>query len=76
MTEEFLYRYVCCQTTPEEEQEILAWLNADPEHERLLAKVHRRHDLAALSAPLINELYDRDRKNNVRRLVRRWAVRL
>lgn len=74
MTEEFLYRYVSCQTTPEEEQEILAWLNADPEHERLLAKVHRRHDLAALSAPLINELYDRDRKNNLRHLVRRWAV--
>ena len=74
MTEEFLYRYVSCQTTPEEEQEILAWLNADPAHERLLAKVHRRHDLAALSAPLINELYARDRKNNLRHRMRRWAV--
>lgn len=74
MTEEFLYRYVSCQTTPEEEQQILEWLRCDPENERLLARIHRRHDLAALSAPLINELYDRDRRRGVGRLVRRWAV--
>lgn len=74
MTEEFLYRYVSCQTTPEEEQQILEWLRSDPENERQLARIHRRHDLAALSAPLINELYDRDRRRGVGRLVRRWAV--
>lgn len=74
MTEEFLYRYVSCQTTPEEEQQILEWLRSDPENERLLARIHRRHDLAALSAPLINELYDRDRRRGVGHLVRRWAV--
>lgn len=74
MTEEFLYRYVSCQTTPEEEQQILEWLRADPEHERRLAQIHLRHDLAALSAPLINELYDRDRRHSVRNLARRWAV--
>lgn len=73
MTEEFLYRYVSCRTTPEEEQQILEWLRSDPENERLLARIHRRHDLAALSAPLINELYDRDRRSDMRGGFRRWA---
>lgn len=73
MTEELLYRYVACQTSPEEEQEILEWLNSDPANERLLEQVHRQHDLATLSAPLINELYDRDRQQGIRTFMRRWA---
>lgn len=74
MTEEQLYRYVTCRTTTEEEREILEWLAASPEHERLLAQVHRRHDLAALSAPLIDKLYEQDRRRSPRMLLRRWGT--
>lgn len=74
MTEELLYRYVTCQTSPEEEQAILEWLNGDPENERRLAQVHCQHDLAALSAPLINDLYERDRPQIFRAFVHRWAT--
>lgn len=74
MTEEQLYRYVICKTTAEEEQAIAKWLAASPEHEALLASVHRRHDLAALSAPLIDKLYEQDRRKSPRMLLRRWGM--
>ena len=41
---------------------MLTWLEADPAHESELAKVQRQHDLVALSAPVINELYAKDRR--------------
>lgn len=62
MEKETLYRYVACQASPEEETAVLTWLEADPAHESELAKVQRQHDLVALSAPVINELYAKDRR--------------
>lgn len=74
MTEEQLYRYVTCKATTEEEQAVLEWLAASPEHEQLLARIHYRHDLAALSAPLIDRLYEQDRRKNPGMLLRRWGT--
>lgn len=66
MEKETLYRYVACQASPEEETAVLTWLEADPAHESELAKVQRQHDLVALSAPVINELYAKDRRRPFR----------
>lgn len=74
MEKETLYRYVACQTSPEEEREVLAWLEADPAHESELAEVQRQHDLVAMGAPVINELYTKDRTFRLGRAVRRWSA--
>ena len=74
MEKETLYRYVACQASPEEETAVLTWLEADPAHESELAKVQRQHDLVALSAPLINELYAKDRRRRFGSVLRRWSA--
>ena len=71
MEKETLYRYVACQASPEEETAVLTWLEADPAHESELAKVQRQHDLVALSAPVINELYAKDRRRRFGSVLRR-----
>ena len=73
MEKETLYRYVACQASPEEETAVLTWLEADPAHESELAKVQRQHDLVALSAPVINELYAKDRRRRFGSVLRRWS---
>lgn len=72
MEKETLYRYVKCQATPEEEEAVLDWLDADPEHAAILAEVQRQYETVALSAPVINELYERDRGAHRLGAVRRW----
>lgn len=74
MEKETLYRYVACQASPEEETAVLTWLEADPAHESELAKVQRQHDLVALSAPVINELYAKDRRRRFGSVLRRWSA--
>ena len=74
MEKETLYRYVACQASPEEEMAVLTWLEADPVHESELAKVQRQHDLVALSAPVINELYAKDRRRRFGSVLRRWSA--
>ena len=53
---------------------MLTWLEADPAHESELAKVQRQHDLVALSAPVINELYAKDRRRRFGSVLRRWSA--
>ena len=53
---------------------MLTWLEADPVHESELAKVQRQHDLVALSAPVINELYAKDRRRRFGSVLRRWSA--
>lgn len=74
MEKETLYRYVACQASPEEETAVLTWLDADPAHESELAEVQRQHDLVAMSAPVINELYAKDRTFRLGRALRRWCA--
>ena len=74
MEKETLYRYVACQASPEEETAVLTWLDADPAHESELAEVQRQHDLVAMSAPVINELYAKDRTFRLGRALRRWSA--
>lgn len=74
MEKETLYRYVACQASPEEETAVLTWLEADPAHESEHAKVQRQHDLVALSAPVINELYAKDRRRRFGSVLRRWSA--
>ena len=74
MEKETLYRYVACQASPEEKMAVLTWLEADPVHESELAKVQRQHDLVALSAPVINELYAKDRRRRFGSVLRRWSA--
>ena len=74
MEKETLYRYVTCQASPEEERAVLTWLEADPAHESELAQVQRQHDLVALSAPVINELYTKDRTHRSGTVLRRWSA--
>ena len=74
MEKETLYRYVACQASPEEETAVLTWLEADPAHEPELAKVQRQHELVALSAPVINELYAKDRRRRFGSVLRRWSA--
>lgn len=73
MEKETLYRYVSCQLSPEEEESVLEWLSADPAHEFELAEVQRQHDLVALSAPVINEIYTKDHTRHFGSTVRRWS---
>ena len=63
MEKETLYRYVACQASPEEETAVLTWLEADPAHESV-----------ALSAPVINELYAKDRRRRFGSVLRRWSA--
>ncbi|MFR1569058.1 MAG: hypothetical protein ACLSUG_13155 [Alistipes shahii] len=65
---------MACQASPEEETAVLTWLEADPAHESELAKVQRQHDLVALSAPVINELYAKDRRRRFGSVLRRWSA--
>lgn len=74
MDREKLYRYVTCRASSQEETEVLEWLEAAPEHELELAEVQRQHDLVALSAPVIDELYTRDRTRRMRPVLRRWIA--
>ncbi|WP_288844690.1 FecR family protein [uncultured Alistipes sp.] len=74
MEKETLYRYVACQASPEEETAVLTWLDADPAHESELAEVQRQHDLVVMSAPVINELYAKDRTFRLGRALRRWCA--
>lgn len=74
MEKETLYRYVACQASPEEETAVLTWLDADPAHESELAEVQRQHDLVAMSAPVINEFYAKDRTFRLGRALRRWSA--
>lgn len=74
MEKETLYRYVTCQASPEEETTVLEWLEVDPAHESELAQVQRQHDLVALSAPVINELYVKDRTHRFGSAIRRWSA--
>ena len=76
MDEETLYRYVACRLSAEEEQAVLDWLAADPVRERELNRMQCLHDAAALSAPLVNTVYERDRSRSRRmlRLAQRWGM--
>lgn len=74
MEKEILYRYVACEATPDEERAVLDWLAEDTSRERELAEVQRQHDIVALSAPLINELYASDRRSRIPQVVRRWSA--
>lgn len=74
MEKETLYRYVTCQASLEEETAVLEWLEVDPAHESELAQVQRQHDLVALSAPVINELYVKDRPHRFGPAIRRWST--
>lgn len=74
MEKETLYRYVACRASAEEEKTVLAWLEADPAHESELDEVQRQYDLVTLSAPVINELYTKDRTFRLGRVLRRWSA--
>lgn len=75
MDKEILYKYLKCETSPDEEERIAAWLEADAGNRKVMDEIRLKAETLALIAPVMDELYEKDRRPAVRfAALRRWSV--
>ena len=56
MERELLVRFLLCETTEQEEQKVLDWLDASPENVRMLESLDNSFSASVLNAPRYNEI--------------------
>lgn len=56
MERELLVRFLLCETTEQEEQKVLDWLDASPENVRLLENLDNSFSASVLNAPRYNKI--------------------
>ncbi len=74
MDNELLYKYLKCRTTPQEEERIADWLEADPAHIEKFRKMRLQMETMAIAAPVIDSYYEKDRRKTWKTRMASWCA--